>query len=50
MRNATHYLKLLCIQLCLIGPLFAGEKVNESIDLAGNRQATWYLPDNAPNG
>ncbi len=30
--------------------LFAGSKVNETVDLGGNRQATWYLPDSPSNG
>jgi hypothetical protein len=28
----------------------AGQKVNQSIDLGGNRQVTWYLPDSTPGG
>jgi PKD repeat protein len=38
------------MQLYLSAPLIAGEKVNQSVDLGGSRQATWYLPDIAPNG
>ena len=30
--------------------LHAGQKVNESVNLGGSRQATWYLPDEAPTG
>ncbi|NVJ59971.1 MAG: PKD domain-containing protein [Gammaproteobacteria bacterium] len=40
----------LCIQAALLAPLEAAEKVNQSVDLGGSRQATWYLPDGQPDG
>lgn len=50
MTKAINYLALILIQFMLAGTLFAGEKVNQSVDLGGNRDGTWYLPDNIPNG
>ena len=43
---------LICFlfQLNIVFDSQAGEKVNETIDLAGNRAATWYVPDNNPQG
>lgn len=40
----------LCLQAALLSPLDAAEKVNQSVDLGGNRQATWYLPDEPKDG
>ncbi|NVJ60530.1 MAG: PKD domain-containing protein [Gammaproteobacteria bacterium] len=41
---------VLFIQLLLSATAVAGEKVNQSVDLAGSRQATWYLPDEPAEG
>ncbi|WP_144393522.1 PKD domain-containing protein [Pleionea sediminis] len=50
MKKLFHYLTILFIQLAFLSPVIAGEKVDQSVDLAGNRQATWYLPDDEPQG
>ncbi len=41
---------LLLLPAILMNALFAAEKINQSVDLGGNRQATWYLPDQPAQG
>ncbi|MCW9016381.1 MAG: PKD domain-containing protein, partial [Kangiellaceae bacterium] len=41
---------LFSISLLLPVSLSAAEKIDESVNLGGSRQATWYLPDNPSSG
>ncbi|WMS89119.1 PKD domain-containing protein [Pleionea litopenaei] len=47
MKNTARYLFVLGILFTgfVQNHLYAAEKINQSINLAGNRQATWYIPD-----
>ena len=46
------YKSLVCVTALLSVSLavHAGVKVNQTIDLGGNRSVTWYLPDTTPSG
>ncbi len=48
MNLSKHSLRhWLAVGLIAVGlqPVFAVQKVNQSVDLGGNRQGTWYIPD-----
>ncbi len=45
MKKLIHLISIFFIQLVLFTSAFAAEKINQTIDLAGNKQATWYIPD-----
>ncbi|MDX1694341.1 MAG: PKD domain-containing protein [Ketobacteraceae bacterium] len=36
--------------LLILSNAYAGEKINQTIDLGGNRSVTWYVPDTTPVG
>ena len=50
MKNFTKKISISIVSLFLISTVYAGQKVDQTIDLAGSRKVTWYLPDQAPLG
>ncbi|WP_196139555.1 PKD domain-containing protein [Aliikangiella sp. G2MR2-5] len=50
MKKAARLLSTMLLLFSTANFSIAGEKVNESIDLGGSRQATWYLPDGPAQG
>ncbi len=50
MRKNKFLLLIIVFQFCLAGITIAGEKFNQSVDLGGSRQGTWYIPDSPPTG